>query len=57
MDQGVSPLVNMLLAPLRPVADLLDLTIEAATAVGVLSVGLVTVFLDRSLSDPRATGR
>ena len=57
MDQGVSPLVNMLFAPLRPVADLLDLTIEAASAVGVLSVGLVTVFLDRSLSDPRATGR
>jgi hypothetical protein len=49
--------VNVLTAPLRPVADLLDITIEAVTAVGVLSVGLVTVLLDRPVSDPRATGR
>jgi len=49
--------VNLLFAPLRPVADLLDIAIEVVAAVGVLSVSLVTVFLDRPLTDPRAAGR
>ena len=37
--------MNLLLAPLRPLADLIDLAAEAAVAVGTLSVGVVALAL------------
>ena len=35
--------MNLLLAPLRPLADLLDLAAEVAVALGTVSVGLLLV--------------
>ena len=40
-------LVNMLLAPLRPLADVLDLTAEAVAAVGTVSVTALGLALAR----------
>jgi hypothetical protein len=39
--------VNALLAPLRPLADVLDLTAEAVAAVGTVSVAAVSLVLAR----------
>jgi hypothetical protein len=39
--------VNALLAPLRPLADVLDLTAEAVAAVGTMSVAAVSLVLAR----------
>lgn len=52
----------MLLAPLRPLADVLDLTAEAAAAVGTVSVtalGLVLARVESSRESrrPQAVGR
>lgn len=40
--------MNVLTAPLRPIADVLDLTAEAVAALGTLSVGALTVALART---------
>ncbi|MDD7926130.1 hypothetical protein [Actinomycetospora chibensis] len=40
--------MNMLLAPLRPLADVLDLTAEAVAAVGTVSVAALGVVLART---------
>lgn len=39
--------MNVLLAPLRPLADVLDLTAEAVAAVGTVSVAALGVVLTR----------
>ena len=39
--------MNVLLAPLRPLADVLDLTAEAVAAVGTVSVAALSVVLAR----------
>jgi hypothetical protein len=41
--------VNVLLAPLRPLADVLDLTAEAVAAVGTVSVTALGLVLTRQL--------
>jgi hypothetical protein len=41
--------VNMLLAPLRPLADVLDLTAEAMAAVGTVSVAALGLVLARTV--------
>ena len=47
--------MNVLLAPLRPLADVLDLTAEAVAAVGTVSVTVLGLALTRQLdtSDER----
>lgn len=45
--------MNLLLAPLRPLADVLDLTAEAVAALGTVSVSALRVTLDRSPDEPR----
>ena len=40
--------MNLLLAPLRPLADVLDLTAEAFAALGTVSVTALSLTLDRS---------
>jgi hypothetical protein len=40
--------VNVLLAPLRPLADVLDLTAEAVAAVGTVSVTALGLALSRT---------
>lgn len=47
MFRGGTASVNLLTAPLRPLADVLDLTAEAVAALGTLSVAALTVALDR----------
>jgi hypothetical protein len=47
MFRGGTCSVNLLTAPLRPLADVLDLTAEAVAALGTLSVAALTVALDR----------
>ena len=44
----------MLLAPLRPLADVLDLTAEAVAAVGTVSVAALGVVLARTSDSPDA---
>lgn len=39
--------MNVFLAPLRPLADVLDLTAEAVAAVGTVSVTALSVVLSR----------
>lgn len=39
--------MNLLLAPLRPLADVLDLTAEAVAAVGTVSVTALSLILAR----------
>jgi len=41
--------VNVLLAPLRPLADVLDLTAEAVAAVGTVSVTALGLVLARTV--------
>lgn len=41
--------MNVLLAPLRPLADVLDLTAEAVAAVGTVSVTALGLVLARSV--------
>jgi hypothetical protein len=41
--------VNVLLAPLRPLADVLDLTAEAVAAVGTVSVAALGLVLARTV--------
>jgi hypothetical protein len=41
--------VNVLLAPLRPLADVLDLTAEAVAAVGTVSVTALGLLLTRQV--------
>jgi hypothetical protein len=41
--------VNVLLAPLRPLADVLDLTAEAVAAVGTVSVTALGLLLARTV--------
>jgi hypothetical protein len=41
--------VNVLLAPLRPLADVLDLTAEAVAAVGTVSVTALGLVLTRTV--------
>ncbi|GAA4796056.1 hypothetical protein GCM10023200_35170 [Actinomycetospora chlora] len=41
--------MNVLLAPLRPLADVLDLTAEAVAAVGTVSVTALGLVLTRQL--------
>ena len=54
--------MNVLLAPLRPLADVLDLTAEAVAAVGTVSVTALGLVLARVESPgerrhPRVIGR
>ncbi len=46
--------MNILLAPLRPLADVLDLTAEAVAAVGTVSVAALGVVLARTSDSPDA---
>ena len=48
---GGTPSVNLLLAPLRPLADVLDLTAEAVAAIGTVSVTALSLTLDRRGDD------
>jgi hypothetical protein len=44
--------VNLLLAPLRPLADVLDLTAEAVAALGTVSVAALSLTLVRPTDEP-----
>ena len=48
---GGTPSVNLLLAPLRPLADVLDLTAEAVAALGTVSVAALSLTLQRPDDD------
>jgi hypothetical protein len=49
--------VNVFLAPLRPLADVLDLTAEAVAAVGTVSVAALGLLLTRRVDRPEPPGR
>lgn len=44
--------MNLLLAPLRPLADVLDLTAEAVAALGTVSVAALSLTLERRADEP-----
>ena len=44
--------MNLLLAPLRPLADVLDLTAEAVAAIGTVSVAALSLTLHRAADEP-----
>lgn len=45
--------MNLLLAPLRPLADVLDLTAEAVAALGTVSVAALSETLRRDVEEHR----
>ena len=49
--------MNVLLAPLRPLADVLDLTAEAVAAVGTVSVATLGLVLARRVEGPERSAR